>query len=135
MTEYSVILNSIKTKNGQSCASLPQEAVKLTEVIPKVKYSKEKEIKEEYIKTKNDLIFEILIESESWIETVAMNSKNKLTVIQVKENLKKYNITMNTQFDLKNNKNEYCSHFTRWLDKQDVEIKSNALILNKRKEF
>jgi len=66
--------------------------------------------------TKNDLIFNELIFSESWIEVVAMNSKFKFTPTQVKKHLEKFNTTINSQFDFKNNKTDYCSHFTRWLD-------------------
>lgn len=69
-------------------------------------------------KTKNDFIYEELILSEDWINVVSMNSKNKFTPNEVKINLEKYNTTINSQFDFKNNKTEYCSHFTRWLDKQ-----------------
>lgn len=69
--------------------------------------------------TKNDLIFDELIISESWLESVAMNSKHKFTPQQVKSYLSKYNTTMNNAFDYKNNRNEYCSHFTRWLDTRE----------------
>src|SRR6478736_89776 len=75
---------------------------------------------------KNDLIFKELFISESWIETVAMNSKLKFSPTQVKCFLKKYNTTINTQFDIKNNKSEYCSHFTRWLDKQEKPNSNNS---------
>jgi len=84
--------------------------------------------------TKNDLIFNELIISESWIETVAMNSKHKFNPSQVKLWLKKYNTTINTQFEFKNNKNEYCSHFVRWLDKQEKET-ANVPSIKNRKEF
>jgi len=123
MTEYNAILNTLMIKNGQSCASLQQASPKLTEVIPKVEESKLKETKEN---NKNDLIFKELFISESWIETVAMNSKLKFSPSQVKNFLKKYNTTINTQFDFKNNKSEYCSHFTRWLDKQEKPNSNNS---------
>lgn len=80
---------------------------------------------------KNDLIFNELIVSESWIETVAMNSKHKFNPTQVKLWLKKYNTTINTQFEFKNNKKEYCSHFVRWLDtREKTENKSITPKLN-----
>lgn len=77
-------------------------------------------INQETIKplTKNDLIFSELIISESWISIVSQNSQSKFTPSEVKKFLEKYNTTINSQFDFKNNKTEYCSHFTRWLDKQ-----------------
>lgn len=122
MTEYSVILNSVKLKNGQSCASLPQEDAKPTEVIPKVKKSKEEDSIEEEKKenyTKNDLIYNELIISESWIESTAMQSDKKFTPDEVKVFLKKYNDMINVQFEFKNNKTEYCTHFIYWLNKQE----------------
>jgi len=91
-------------------------------------------VEENKIKTKNDLIFDELIISESWIETVAMNSKHKFNPEQVKNYLKEYNTTINTQFDYKNNKTEYCTHFTRWLntrEKESVKVTGQ----NKRNEF
>jgi len=84
------------------------------------------EIETNLKENKNDLIFKELFISESWIETVAMNSKLKFSPGQVKNFLKKYNTTINTQFDFKNNKSEYCSHFTRWLDKQEKPNSNNS---------
>jgi hypothetical protein len=91
---------------------------------------REREIKENVIKNKNDLIFNELIISESWLETVAMNSKHKFNPSQVKLWLKKYNTTINTQFEIKNNKTEYCSHFVRWLDtREKIENKPKSPLL------
>ena len=67
---------------------------------------------------KNDLIFNELIVSESWIENTAMQSNSKFTPDEVKLNLKKYNDMLNVQFDIKSNKTEYCTHFVNWLNKQ-----------------
>lgn len=67
---------------------------------------------------KNDLIFQELIISESWIESTAMQSNLKFTPDEVKLNLKKYNDMLNVQFDIKNNKTEYCTHFVNWLNKK-----------------
>jgi hypothetical protein len=90
----------------------------------------EKETKEKLIQNKNDLIFNELIISEGWLETVAMNSKHKFNPSQVKSWLKKYNTTINNQFDYKNNKTEYCSHFTRWLDtREKTENKPKQTLL------
>lgn len=68
----------------------------------------------------NNFLTELLI-SESWLESTAMNSKLKFNSDQVKEYLKKYNVTINNRFDFKNNKSEYASHFVSWLDKQIQE--------------
>lgn len=78
------------------------------------------EIKEK-INNKNDLIFNELIVSEMWLENTAMQSSKKFTPDQVKEFLKKYNDMINVQFEFKNNKTEYCTHFVYWLNKQEKE--------------
>lgn len=71
--------------------------------------------------TKNDIIFNELIVSEMWLENTAMQSSKKFTPDQVKEFLKKYNDMINVQFEFKNNKTEYCTHFVYWLNKQEKE--------------
>lgn len=68
---------------------------------------------------KNDLIFNELSISESWLENTAMQSKAKFKPNEVKVFLKKYNDMLNVQFEIKNNKTEYCTHFINWLNKQE----------------
>jgi len=89
---------------------------------------KEKETKTEIENkpTKNDLIYFELSISEQWIESTAMQSLKKLNVEMVKNFLKSYNDMLNVQFDFKNNKTEYCTHFINWLNKQDKPIKKNS---------
>jgi len=85
----------------------------------------EKETEENKNKNKeknNDNFLSVLLTSESWLELTAMNSASKFNPDQVKTFLKKYNDTINARQDFKNNKNEYCSHFVSWLDKQKVEL-------------
>ncbi len=88
-----------------------------------VEYTKVEESKVN--NNKNDLIFEELIISESWIENTAMQSNLKFTPNEVKFNLKKYNDMLNVQFDIKANKTEYCTHFVNWLNKQSKYENSN----------
>lgn len=76
----------------------------------------EKEIK---LENKNNLIFNELIFSESWIEQTAMQSSQKFKPEEIKALLKKFNDMLNVQFDVKINKTEYCTHFVNWLKKQD----------------
>jgi len=83
---------------------------------------KEEEIIEDKRKENNNIFLADLLISDSWLESTAMNSKRKFKVDQVKEYLKKYNITINNRFDFKNNKSEYASHFVSWLDKQIPEL-------------
>lgn len=71
--------------------------------------------------TKNDIIFNELVVCEMWLENTAMQSSKKFTPNQVKEFLKKYNDMINVQFEFKNNKTEYCTHFVYWLNKQEKE--------------
>ena len=59
-----------------------------------------------------------------------MNSKNKFRPNEVKVKLKEFTDTINNQFDTKNNKTEFCSHFTRWLDKQEKkQVSTNKPLL------
>lgn len=70
---------------------------------------------------KNDIFLNELLSSQIWLESVAMKSKNKFSIVEVKSKIKDFNDTINNQFDFKENKKEYCTHFTRWLDKQEKE--------------
>jgi len=70
---------------------------------------------------KNDLIFNELSISDMWLENTAMQSKAKFKPNEVKVFLKKYNDMLNVQFEIKNNKTEYCTHFINWLNKQERE--------------
>lgn len=71
------------------------------------------------LNNKNDLIFSELIISESWIEATAMQSTKKFKPDEVKNFLKEFNNMINVQFEIKQNKTEYCTHFVNWLNKQD----------------
>jgi len=96
-----------------------------------VQVLRKEEIREEKIKeNKNDLIFYELINSESWIENTSMQSKAKFIPAEVKKHLKSYNDMINVQFDNKNNKTEYCTHFVNWLNKQEKKtgIKKPSLL-------
>ena len=67
----------------------------------------------------NERFFSELIISESWLENTAMQSKQKFIPNEIKSYLKKYNDMLNVQFEIKNNKTEYCTHFINWLNKQE----------------
>lgn len=113
----------------------PKEPKKETQNNPPLEREKEIEIEEEIkVNNKNDLIFNDLLISESWIELTAMQSTKKFNPDQVKVYLKKYNDMINVQFEFKNNKTEYCTHFVNWLNKQEKE-NVNVPAPNKRKEF
>jgi hypothetical protein len=79
----------------------------------------------------NDRFFSDLLNSESWLERTAMQSSQKFTIQEIKTFLKKYTEMINVQFEIKNNKTEYCTHFINWLNKQikvnGVTKKSNLL--------
>ena len=81
-------------------------------------------------KNKNDIFFNELIGSESWIENTAMQSKANFIPAEVKKHLKNYNDMINVQFNVKNNKTEYCTHFIHWLNKQEKKsvIKKPSLL-------
>lgn len=109
--------------------SKPIEPIKPQSI---VEYTKVEETKEN--NNKNDLIFNELLTSESWLELTAMQSTKRFNQDQVKVYLKKYNDMINVQFEFKNNKTEYCTHFVNWLNKQEKE-NVNVPEPKKRKEF
>jgi len=61
----------------------------------------------------NDIYFNELLISESWIEINAKN--NRSTPDKVKNYLKRFNNNLIAQGDKKANKKEFMSHFARWL--------------------
>ncbi len=73
---------------------------------------------------KNNIFLADLLISEIWLEDTARQSSQKFNPDQVKSFLKKYNDMINVQFEFKNNKKEYCTHFIYWLNKQQKEIKA-----------
>ena len=89
-----------------------------------------KQVNNEQAENKNNLIFNELINSEMWIENTSMQSKSKFIPAEVKKHLKNYNDMINVQFDIKNNKTEYCTHFVNWLNKQEKKtgIKKPSLL-------
>lgn len=93
---------------------------------------KEKEKKE--IKNNNDLFYTDLINSEMWIESLAINNKNKFNKVQIVERLLYFKNELNLKFDIKVNKTEFTSHFVSWLNKQindevKVTTKTNQKIM------
>lgn len=67
---------------------------------------------------KNDVFFAELIVSDEWLNVTGMQAPNKYKSGQVKILLKKYNDQINSSFDFKDSKKEYCRHFVNWLNKQ-----------------
>ena len=64
-----------------------------------------------------------------WLENTAMQSKAKFRPNEVKVFLKKYNDMLNVQFEVKNNKTEYCTHFINWLNKQERQTQTKKQTL------
>lgn len=94
-------------------------SIKCEQKLPKE--SKVKESKEDKTKVNiNTEYFEILTNSESWLESVSMKHKCKVSYIKTK--LVEFNNELFLRGDQKLNKNEYQSHFVSWLNKKP-EIK------------
>lgn len=91
-----------------------------TQKNPPLESERESE-EESKTENKNNLIFNELIVSEIWLTETAMQSNQKFSINEVKSFLKKYNDMINVQFEIKNNKKEYCTHFIYWLNKQKKE--------------
>jgi len=67
---------------------------------------------------KNDVFLAELIISDEWLNVTGMQAPNKYKPDKVKILLKKYNDQINSSFDFKDSKKEYCRHFVNWLNKQ-----------------
>lgn len=83
-----------------------------------VKETKEDEIKEN---NKNDIFYNELIMSESWLETCAMQNQPKFNIEQIKEKLLIFKNELNLCLDIKQQKQEFTTHFVKWLNKQPKE--------------
>lgn len=112
----------------------PKEPKIETQNNPPLEREKESKSENEIKENNNDRIFNDLLISEIWLESTAMQSRQKFTPNQVKMQLKKYNDMINVQFDNKINKTEYCTHFVNWLNKQEKE-NVNVPSIKNRKEF
>lgn len=98
----------------------------------KEKEIKEEEIKEEEIKEKNEKFYFELLNSQTWLESTAMHSKNKYTVDEIKKYLKEFTDDCYIRFDLKPNKNEFASHFVRWINKKEKNVKDERTFFKNR---
>lgn len=70
------------------------------------------------ITNNNDLFYTDLFNSQEWLERVSMNNKNKFNLVQVKQKLIEFKDDLDLRFDIKVNKNDFASHFVRWLNQQ-----------------
>jgi len=83
-----------------------------------------KETKEERkIFSKNEIYGKELSESQSWIETVAM--QNRITPEEVPKWLDDFNKKLISELDNKISKKEFASHFSRWLPGEILKSKNN----------
>ena len=76
----------------------------------------EKETKEEFKKvsiSRNEIYSKEILESPTWIETIAM--RNKIKPPDVEKWIETFNKKLLTELDSKISKKEYASHFSRWL--------------------
>jgi hypothetical protein len=70
------------------------------------------------ITNNNDLYFNELINSESWLETCAMQNQPKFNIEEIKDNLLIFKNDLNLKLDVKQQKKEFTTHFVRWLNQQ-----------------
>ena len=70
---------------------------------------------------KNDLFYNQLILSESWLDNVAMNypKSPKFTIPEVKDKLLFFKNDCNNKLSIKNNKKEFAQHFVSWFNLQE----------------
>jgi len=115
--------------NGSKGGRPKKQKLKETETKPKqnrnkteIKGIREDKIREEEIKEENiinnDSFLAESLNSTQWIETVAINNKVKLDVVNLYlDYFKDHLITMEEQ---KSNTREFKQHFCNWLNKQDL---------------
>jgi len=86
--------------------------------------------------TNNDLFYNDLILSESWLETCAMQNQPKFNIEEVKEKLLIFKNDLNLRLDIKQQKKEFTSHFVRWLNQQSKNNNSKKYNIDElRKQF
>jgi hypothetical protein len=78
---------------------------------------KEEEIKED--KLDNNGFLQRALTSDLWLESVCRATKRDLPT--VKNKLSEYDALLLATLDKKNNFKEYGSHFTHWLNKQEIK--------------
>ena len=86
---------------------------------PPLESESESEIKTEIENKSNSIFLTELLNSESWLESLAMNNAKKFNLTQVKEKLKIFATELDLKFDYKQNKIDFSSHFVSWLNKQE----------------
>lgn len=100
--------------------SKPKKPNSETQKNPPLESEREIEDKKKIETENNNVSFLTeLLNSQSWLESLAMNNQKKFTLIQVKEKLKIFATELDLKFDIKQNKNEFSSHFVSWLNKQE----------------
>jgi hypothetical protein len=73
---------------------------------------------ENKIENNNFIFYTDLLNSQQWLESLAINNKNKFKLVQVKQKLLEFKNDLDLKFDIKVNKNEFASHFVSWLNLQ-----------------
>jgi len=66
----------------------------------------------------NDIYYKELINSETWLETCAMQNQPKFNIKEIKEKLLIFKNDLNLKLDIKQQKKEFTTHFVRWLNQQ-----------------
>jgi len=66
----------------------------------------------------NSIFYTDLLNSQSWLETVAMQNQPKFNLVQVKKKLLEFKNDLDLKFDMKVNKQDFTSHFINWLNQQ-----------------
>ena len=75
-------------------------------------------------KSKNEIYSKELLESHSWVETVCM--QNRISTDEIFKWIDKFNKKLISEQDIKFKKQEYASHFSRWLTQEISKEKSTA---------
>ncbi|MBP1222616.1 hypothetical protein [Flavobacterium sp. 1355] len=79
--------------------------------------------------TQNEIFGKELLESPSWLETIAI--QNKIRPDEIESWIEIFNTKLISEFDNKNYKQDYAGHFSRWLP---GEILKSKKVINNGKQ-
>lgn len=111
---------AVKQSQSVATQSLP-DSNQITTQSQSVAEKKREEKKREDNINKNDVFYFQLLESQTWLEDLTSKNINKFNLEQVKEKLLIFKDDLTLRFEFKNNKQEFASHFVRWLNQQKNE--------------
>lgn len=72
-------------------------------------------------KSKNEIFGSEVLLDQMWVETISM--QNRISTDEIQKWVQKFNSKLFTEFDTKISKQDYASHFSRWLPQEILKLK------------